>query len=259
MEQQHLKWYQEAFLWAYNAYALAGIVFMMVLLFPFGVLLLNRTVGVKLFYRICGCIARCWLWAVAVKLEWEYEAERDDWTDEPAIYIANHRSYIDVFLMLASMKGPYKPLGKDEMGRIPLFGWFYRRMTVTVDRGSAASRAKCYIDLNRALEEKTSVFVFPEGTFNESELPLKAFYKGPFQLAIKRGVSIRPVVFIDSVDRMHFNRALSLRPGVCRVMFLKEIQADGCMHMDANFLKETVYKRMESVLRKLNKRYAALI
>ena len=153
------------------------------------------------------------------------------------------------------MHKPYRPLGKQEMARIPLFGFFYRRFVVTVDRNNGISRSKSFIDLKGVLDQKLSVFIFPEGTFNESENPLSRFYSGPFQLALKKSINIRPVVFADSLDRMHFSNIFAMRPGICRAVFLEEIDIDDYLPGKLSELKEDVYARMNQVLRKYNNYY----
>jgi 1-acyl-sn-glycerol-3-phosphate acyltransferase len=63
------------------------------------------------------------------------------------------------------------------------------------------------------------IFIFPEGTFNETEKPLKDFYDGPFRLAIEMQTPIKPVLFIDTLDRLHYGGLLRLTPGPNRVVF----------------------------------------
>ena len=65
----------------------------------------------------------------------------------------------------------------------------------------------------RMLKKECSIIIFPEGTFNETEAPLKEFYDGAFRLAINTQTEIWPVLFPDTVDRWHFSHWWKLWPG----------------------------------------------
>ena len=58
--------------------------------------------------------------------------------------VANHKSMIDIMLMLSLSKYPIVFVGKKELEKIPLFGYFYRRVCILVDRSNAESRKKVY-------------------------------------------------------------------------------------------------------------------
>ena len=59
--------------------------------------------------------------------------------------VANHKSMIDIMLMLSISKDPIVFVGKKELEKIPLFGYFYRRVCILVDR-SSASRLQCILN-----------------------------------------------------------------------------------------------------------------
>jgi 1-acyl-sn-glycerol-3-phosphate acyltransferase len=41
----------------------------------------------------------------------------------------------DIMLMLAVVKNPFVFVGKRELAKVPLFGFFYKRTCILVDRG----------------------------------------------------------------------------------------------------------------------------
>lgn len=43
------------------------------------------------------------------------------------VFIANHTSIIDIMLMLAVVKNPFVFVGKSELAKIPVFGYFYKK------------------------------------------------------------------------------------------------------------------------------------
>ena len=91
--------------------------------------------------------------------------------------------------------------------------------------------------------------VFPEGTFNMTEKPLKDFYDGAFRVAIDAQMPIKPFLFPDVYDRMNYRSIFSLTPGKNRAIFLEEIPVDGLTHHDLPLLKQKVYDLMDKKLR----------
>ena len=92
--------------------------------------------------------------------------------------------------------------------------------------------------------------MFPEGTFNETNAPLKDFYDGAFRIAIETKTAVKPVLFLDAYDRMHYKSILSLTPGISRSVFLDEISVEGLTLKDVQRLKEKTYAIMEEALRR---------
>jgi 1-acyl-sn-glycerol-3-phosphate acyltransferase len=143
-------------------------------------------------------------------------------------------------------------LGKVEMSGIPLFGFIYRKAIVAVDRSSAVNRAESVRILKSIISKGISVLVFPEGTFNMTNKPLKDFYDGAFRLAIETQTAVKPVLFLDTYDRMHYQSIFSLTPGKCRILYLEEIPVEGLQIDDVPWLKQKVYGIMEKKLIEYN-------
>jgi 1-acyl-sn-glycerol-3-phosphate acyltransferase len=135
-----------------------------------------------------------------------------------------------------------------EVGKIPVFGFIYRKAIVSVDRSSLANRIASMRILRSILSKGISVLVFPEGTFNMTGEPLKDFYDGAFRLALETRTAIKPVLFLDTYDRMNYKTLFSLNPGRCRIVYLDEIPVTDLKNTDAPFLKKQVYDLMEKKL-----------
>jgi 1-acyl-sn-glycerol-3-phosphate acyltransferase len=129
-----------------------------------------------------------------------------------------------------------------------LFGFIYRKVIVTVDRKNAMNRAQSIRVLKSIIGKGISVLFFPEGTYNETNLPLKSFYSGAFRVAIETQIPIKPVLFLDTYNRMHHQSIFSLNPGKCRIVFLDEIPVTGLRTSDTEDLKWKVYEIMERKL-----------
>jgi 1-acyl-sn-glycerol-3-phosphate acyltransferase len=70
------------------------------------------------------------------------------------------------------------------------------------------------------LAKGISVLFFPEGTYNETNLPLKSFYSGAFRVAIETQTPLKPVLFLDTYNRMHHQNIFSLNPANAELSFL---------------------------------------
>lgn len=141
-------------------------------------------------------------------------------------------------------------LAKYEMSKVPVFGIIYKSLTVLVDRRDAEKRARSIAEMKDFLQKHISIFIFPEGTFNETGTPLKDFYDGAFRIAIETETPVKPLLFIDSIDRLHYSSILSLTPGPARVVFLDEVSVNGLTAEDIQSLKQKVYEKMEAGLRR---------
>ena len=117
-----------------------------------------------------------------------------------------------------------------------------------VDRSSPENRAESVRILKSVVQKGISIFIFPEGTFNETGNALKDFYDGAFRIAIETQTPIKPILFLDTYDRLNYKSIFSLSPGKSRALFLDEIKTEGLEPTDLHALKKTVYDQMEKML-----------
>lgn len=200
--------------------------------------------GGNLIYTICTIWADIWFFLIAIRLRFIYETPKDD--TKPYIYVANHISYLDAGLIVKAVRKPLRPLGKSELGDIPIFGFIYRRAVVMVDRSSAKKRADSIGRMQAVIRKGISILVFPEGTFNETHKPLKPFYDGAFRIAIESGTPIKPLLFLDTYNRMPYDKKLSLNPGRCRIVFLEEVPVS--VNDTTAVLRDKVHAQMEAAI-----------
>jgi 1-acyl-sn-glycerol-3-phosphate acyltransferase len=166
------------------------------------------------------------------------------------VYIANHISYIDTVLIYAAVPHFFRTLGKKEMAKVPVFGFVYKQLAILVDRSSAHSRSKSLRLMWRLLKHECNIAIFPEGTFNETDKPLKDFYDGAFRLSINTQTPILPMVFPDTVNRWHYSAWWKLTPGRNRIVYLSPIETIGLTMADLPALKQKAYNTMEEALLK---------
>ena len=236
--------------WIYCIYALLMFVVLMLFVFPFivGASFAGQISGGNFMYKVFKVWAKAWYLFAGIRHKNIYEAPHDE--SKHYIFVANHISYMDIPPVMRAINQPIRVLGKYELSQIPIFGYIYKTAAVMVDRRDAEKRAQSVRRLKAIIRKNISIFIYPEGTFNYTGQPLKEFYDGAFRIAIETQTSIKPLLLVDTLERLHYSSIFCLSPGKCRVVFLKEIPVEGLHMADVAGLKEKVYKVMEEGLRR---------
>ncbi len=237
------------FQWIYFIYAAITFLAVMLLIFPFVFMasFFGRIRGGNMVMRLCRLWADTWFALVFIYFKKIYEVPHDK--TKAYIFVSNHISFLDAAIIPKVYRQPIRPLAKVEMGKIPVFGFIYRNATVTVDRSSTGNRAESVRILQSVIKKGISVLVFPEGTFNMTNQPLSEFYDGAFRVAIETQTPIKPVLIVDSYNRMNYKSIFSLNPGRCRIIYLDEIPVGGLTLGDMAKLKDRVFVIMENKLK----------
>jgi 1-acyl-sn-glycerol-3-phosphate acyltransferase len=131
---------------------------------------------------------------------------------------------------------------------VPVFGFLYRNAVVLVERANVEKRAKSVRQLKSVINKGVSVVIAPEGTFNMTHQPLKEFYDGAFKVAIETQTPIKPVLFLDTYDRLHYKNIFHSIQGKSRSVYLEEVSVIGMTMKDVKMLREKVYQIMEDKL-----------
>lgn len=202
-------------------------------------------------YYIIYYIFRIWYILIFIQHKEVYVDEKID-KNKQCIYVANHISYMDIPAIVLINNENLKILGKNDLSKIFIFGWIYNKIVVPVDRSNFTTRAKSIKILQDFIDSKKSIFIFPEGSFNESNQILKPFFNGAFSLAIENNLPIQPLLIIDSFERLHYKGLLNLTPGKSRVIFLPLLEITNYSKHDINNLKQAVFKIMEEGLKEWN-------
>lgn len=120
------------------------------------------------------------------------------------MFVANHTSMLDIMLMLYTIKNPFVFVGKKELTKIPIFGFFYKKTCIVVDRSSPKSRKEVFAQANRKIQLGYSICIFPEGGVPEESIVLDEFKDGAFRLAIEHQLPVVPLVFPDNKKRFSY-------------------------------------------------------
>jgi len=163
------------------------------------------------------------------------------------IIVSNHVSPIDFMANAMAFPRAYKYLAKKELARVPLFGFIVKRLCVLVDRRSPESRRSSIRYLERTLKEGYSIFLYPEGTRNQTDELLQPFQKGAFRLAIQTHtpIAVQTIVNIKSVSG---KGNLNLSPGKIEVIWSDPIETTGMEIKDLPSLMKQVREQMTNRL-----------
>ena len=164
------------------------------------------------------------------------------------IYVCNHSSYLDAIAVVLTAPQAFKPLGKIEMAKVPVFGAMYKHLVVMVDRGSKESRSQSVETLKTELDGGQSLFIFPEGTMNRTGEVLQDFYDGAFRIAIETQTPIAPMVLLNAGNLLHPKRLLAIKPGSMTMVFLPVVEVKGLGPDDLPALKARVRGMMETAI-----------
>lgn len=168
---------------------------------------------------------------------------------ESYMQIANHTSMLDIMLMLYVSKNPFVFVGKEELGKIPLFGFFYKRVCILVNRADPKSRTAVYRRVQHRLNQGLSICIFPEGGVPEENVVLDTFKDGAFRMAIRHNIPIVPITFLDCKKRFSWT-FFSGGPGRLRVKIHEFVDTQMLGVEDTSTIREEV---RETILEELKK------
>lgn len=163
------------------------------------------------------------------------------------LFCPNHASFMDPFVLIVSSKNPIVFVGKKELVKIPIFGFFYKRIVIMVDRSSPKSRKRVFEMAKKRLQNGTSIAIFPEGLVPTEEVVLAPFKKGAFSLAIEYEIPIVPQVYYDCKRFFSWN-FFKGRPGVFRVRQHPFIETKGLTMADLESVKDQVFSVIQKDL-----------
>jgi 1-acyl-sn-glycerol-3-phosphate acyltransferase len=129
-------------------------------------------------------------------LGWRIEVDaRRLSASRPCVFVSNHQSIMDLLVYGAVVPRRTVAVGKHELSKIPLFGWFFRASgNLVIERGNPEAAREMLAAAGRRLrEEGLSVWFMPEGHRNAGG-ELLPFKTGAFRLAAAAGVPVVPVV-----------------------------------------------------------------
>lgn len=195
-------------------YVLVGLT--IVILFPLLLVSILKSSWYPFFFKLARIWAKCILIGMGFywRVKWTQKLEKG----QSYIFVANHTSMTDIMLMLVIVKDhPFVFVGKKELARIPLFGFFYKRTCILVDRSNAKSRQAVFKSAQKRIENGLSICIFPEGGVPDESVTLDRFKMGAFRLALDHQLPLVPISFLDNKKRLSYT-FFSGSPGKMRAV-----------------------------------------
>ena len=153
--------------------------------------------------------------------------------DKAVLYVGNHRSYFDILVGYTSVPGRMGFVAKKEMRSWPLLSdWMVNVNCLFLDRKNVKEGLKTILEGIEKIKRGVSVWIFPEGTRNESEDPLDLmpFKEGSLKIAEKSGCPVVPVAITGTAEIFE-KQFPKIRPGRVVVEFgepfmIKELEPE---------------------------------
>jgi len=165
---------------------------------------------------------------------------------ETYIVLCNHNALLDVPVSSPGIPGGNKTIAKIEMARIPVFGLLYKTGSVLVDRKSEASRRESFSKMKETLDMGLHMCIYPEGTRNTTDQPLKSFHDGAFRLALLTKRPIIPAIIFNSRKAMPPSKSFFLLPYRLGLHFLEPVPIQETDTVEG--LKQKVFDLMKDYL-----------
>ncbi|NNM47766.1 1-acylglycerol-3-phosphate O-acyltransferase [Knoellia koreensis] len=163
------------------------------------------------------------------------------------VVVSNHQSNLDPIVLTSTFGGRIRILTKRELFRVPLLGSALRTMGMVEVNRDSPDRATIAAGAAHALDQGLPLLVFPEGTTSRTG-DLLPFKPGAFQIAIRHGVPIIPVLVTDSREVWPAKR-LKVKAATVRVVVTAPLATEGLAESRVVDLSAMVRGRLENAWR----------
>ncbi|PKU65315.1 1-acyl-sn-glycerol-3-phosphate acyltransferase-like isoform X1 [Dendrobium catenatum] len=167
--------------------------------------------------------------------------EGSEFSNTRAIYICNHASPLDIFLVMWLTPTGSVGIAKKEIIWYPMFGQLYVLANhLRIDRSNPAAAIESMKKVAQAIVKKNlSLIIFPEGTRSKTGR-LLPFKKGFVHIALQSKLPIVPMVLTGTHLAWRKN-SLRVRPAPLKVRYLPPIKTIDWEEKDINKYVEMVH------------------
>lgn len=171
-------------------------------------------------------------------------------TDQPVLYVGNHRSYFDILLSYISVPGMTGFISKKEMNKFPILNkWMNAIGCLFLDRNDIRQGMQMILDAVQKIKFGISIFIFPEGTRNRSNEDFLPFKAGSLKIAEKSGCPIIPVA-INHSEEIWEQQFPRIRKTTVVIEFAPAIYTSDLDKDEKRRLHDTVYEQIKAMYRK---------
>lgn len=135
--------------------------------------------------------SKCFFWLLFLPVEVEGMEHIEP--GKSYVFVSNHQSMLDVWLIYGNLPVVFKWIMKKEVDKIPFVGAACRYAGhVCVDRSNPRSAYQSLERMKQTLRNGVCTVVFPEGTRTKTG-QMGRFKRGAFQIALDLGLDIVPI------------------------------------------------------------------
>lgn len=205
------------------AWALLTFIITFLLVLPFALIsyLFSEPASTAYFIRVSKIWMHVWFFLIGCRIRVRGTAHFKKGTGY--VVTCNHNSLLDIPLSSAFIPGPNKTIAKNSFAKVPVFGWYYSKGSVLVDRKSEKSRKKSIEKMKAVLKQGMHMCIYPEGTRNRTEELLKPFYNGAFKLSEDTGHAIIPAVILGTKKAVPLSKPFFFLPRTLEIHFLEPV------------------------------------
>jgi len=175
----------------YTYYSGVMFVFTFLGIFPFLLICIWIPGWQKFGRKINHYWAKAYFSLIFMPVQVENQAKPEK--NKPYVFLANHFSYLDV-AMMGFVPGDVLFVGKASIRKAPLFGYYFKKLHIAVDRSRVKSRAETMRRAGEAIDRGSGIVLFPEGGIYTQNPPLMVPFKnGAFRLALDKQIQVIPV------------------------------------------------------------------
>ena len=171
----------------------------------------------------------------------------------PYIIIANHSSYLDIFLMYSILpKHRFVFLGKSEILSYPIISTYFKNLNIPVFRTDKSKAGQSYNLAAKAVQDGWSIVIFPEGGIPDNQCPkMIPFKDGAFKLAKTLKVPIVPLTFTNNYKLFSDPTEIlgPARPGIAKVYIHEYLSLELIQSKEIKEINKICFDRInESIL-----------
>ena len=165
----------------------------------------------------------------------------------PYLYLMNHESLFDGFMMVAGIRHYFTGVGAVEQFSYPVWGYLVKKYgVIPIVRQKQKTAITSMNKLEEAIKKGTSMMIAPEGTRTLTG-KLGPFKKGAFHVAKNTGITIVPVGLIGAYKAKNKND-WRIKPGVLTTVFGNPIVQAEYEHLSLNELQELVREKISILI-----------
>ena len=239
-----------------NTYLLYSAIEIMIATLFRSLKVLFITLGYTVSYRIKVLFGRNvsfqisaheWAHSIVKSANISIEVIGKEHLSEKAVYIVNHRSSADIYVLLDIMPKKSVFVYKHELLNHPLIGIALRMSPyIPVDRSSVKASAMSILKAKSTLQSGQSIIIFPEGTWSYPPHDILPFKQGSLLIASTSGVPIIPIVMVGT-ETIAGPDGLSIHSGTVKVHIGKPHLPESHGKDQAEYLRNIMQEMMNGI------------